>query len=71
MARKGMYSKTNFQASVAQLREWSQSHPEFTPAGPPRVLAYNSPFMPFWMKYAEVQIPVQATVRESPPASER
>ncbi|MCX5671073.1 MAG: heme-binding protein [Planctomycetota bacterium] len=67
-ARKGMYSSSNFQASVAQLRAWLQAHPEWQAAGPPRVLAYNSPFMPFWMKYAEVQIPVRATAKELPAA---
>jgi hypothetical protein len=68
VARKGMYSSGNFQASVAQLRAWLQAHREWQPAGPPRVLAYNSPFMPFWMKYAEVQIPVRAAAKESPSA---
>ena len=60
VGRKGMYSKSNFRASADQLREWLRGHPEWVAAGPPRVLAYNSPFMPFWMKYAEVQIPVRA-----------
>ena len=68
VARKGMYSSGNFQASVAQLRAWLQAHPQWQPAGPPRVLAYNSPFMPFWMKYAEVQIQVRAAAKESPSA---
>jgi hypothetical protein len=60
VARKGMYSAGNFQESVSQLRAWLHAHPEWQPAGPPRVLAYNSPFMLFWMKYAEVQFPVRA-----------
>lgn len=68
VARKGMYSTGNFHESVVQLRAWLQAHSEWQPAGPPRVLAYNSPFMPFWMKYAEVQIPVRAAARESPSA---
>jgi hypothetical protein len=68
VARKGMYSTGNFQESVAQLRAWLHEHSEWQPAGPPRVLAYNSPFMPFWMKYAEVQIPIRAAARGLPPA---
>jgi len=68
VARKGMYSAGSFQASVAQRRAWLHAHPEWQSAGPPRVLAYNSPFMPFWMKYAEVQIPVRATAKELPAA---
>jgi hypothetical protein len=68
LARKGMYSVGNFQESVAQLRAWLKAHPEWQVAGPPRVLAYNSPFMPFWMKYAEVQIPVRAAAKGLPSA---
>jgi hypothetical protein len=68
VARKGMYSTGNFQESVTQLRAWLKAHPEWQAAGPPRVLAYNSPFMPFWMKYAEVQIPVRAAAKGLPSA---
>ncbi len=59
---KGSYAERNFQDALATLRDWLKSHPEWAIAGAPRVLAYNSPFLPFWMKYAEVQIPVRADV---------
>jgi len=62
---KGSYAERNFQAALANLRDWLKSHPEWAIAGAPRVLAYNSPFLPFWMKYAEVQIPVRADASQT------
>jgi hypothetical protein len=41
-------------------------HPEWVAAGPPRTLAYNSPFVPGVLKYAEVQIPVVAAPKPAP-----
>jgi hypothetical protein len=56
----GSYRERNFQVAGAKLRDWLAAHQEWAPAGPVRVLAYNSPFMLFWRKYSEVQIPVRA-----------
>lgn len=58
IALTGSYRERNFQAAAAKLRKWLQAHTEWEPVGPVRVLAYNSPFMLFWQKYSEVQIPV-------------
>lgn len=55
---KGAYFAYRFRGAFARLYEWLDEHPEWRPAGMPRVLGYNSPFKPFWMKYSEVQIPV-------------
>jgi hypothetical protein len=60
IALTGSYRERNFQAGATKLREWLQVHREWEPVGPVRVLAYNSPFMLFWRKYSEVQIPVRA-----------
>jgi hypothetical protein len=60
IALTGSYRERNFQAAATKLREWLQVHREWEPAGSVRVLAYNSPFMLFWRKYSEVQIPVRA-----------
>ena len=78
MALTGSYREKNFQTAAANLREWLQLHKEWEPVGPVRVLAYNSPFMLFWRKYSEVQIPVRAAasqrsnttpLNEAPPTS--
>jgi len=55
---KGAYFESKFRRAFAELRDWLAENPEWRPAGMPRVLAYNSPFMPWWLKYSEVQIPV-------------
>ena len=55
---KGAYTEGRFRKAAAKLRDWLKANSQWRPAGPPRVLAYNSPFLPFWMKYSEVQIPV-------------
>ena len=55
---RGSYGEDRFAGFVEKLREWLTAHPEWVAAGPPRTLAYNSPFVPGVLKYAEVQIPV-------------
>lgn len=64
IALKGSYRKKNFDEAAEQLRQWLTKHPEWQTAGPVRVLAYNSPFMFFWNKYSEVQIPVRPAVTD-------
>jgi hypothetical protein len=71
---KGSYAERNFQAAIVDLQGWLKTHQEWEASGPPRVLAYNSPFLPFWMKYSEVQIPVRAAAspaRQAPVSGQR
>lgn len=58
MAVRGNYSRETFDEAVVSLREWLSKHPEFKPKGQPRYLGYNSPFVPPFMRYGEVQIEV-------------
>ncbi|MHC4985002.1 MAG: heme-binding protein [Planctomycetota bacterium] len=55
---QGGYTTDNFRRAAAQLTDWLAERPQWQVAGPPRVLAYNSPFVIGPLKYAEVQIPV-------------
>lgn len=55
---RGAYDEATVKRGCEQLRGWLVKHPEWTEAGPPRSLAYNSPFVPGFAKYSEVQIPV-------------
>lgn len=60
---RGSYSQNNFAAGLKQLKNWLAKHAgEYRVAGPPRYLGYNSPFVPWFMKFGEVQLPV-AVVR--------
>ena len=55
---RGSYREERFAEFTAKLEAWLDANPEWVAAGPPRTLAYNSPFVPGVIKYAEVQIPV-------------
>ena len=61
---RGGYDEATLDRGVEKLQAFLAEHPEWTPAGPPRSLAYNSPFVPSFAKYSEAQIPVVPT----PPA---
>ena len=58
VALRGSYSKATAEKGIKQLREWLAGHPEWKEAGPPRTLGYNSPFVPSFLKYSEVHIPI-------------
>lgn len=63
---RGTYGAVTVRKGMATLEAWLASHPEWSAAGPPRMLAYNSPFVPWFLKFAEVQVPLT----RRPPASE-
>jgi hypothetical protein len=68
---RGSYTERTFGRGRDRLREWLADHPEWSAAGPPRTLAYNSPFVPGVLKYAEVQIPVVPSPSPAqPPAAD-
>lgn len=55
---RGTYGAVTVRKGMATLEAWFAAHPEWSAAGPPRMLAYNSPFVPWFLKYAEVQVPL-------------
>jgi len=61
---RGGYGPGTFTAGEQRVRDWLGGHPEWQAAGPPRAMAYNSPFVPGMLKYAEVQIPVVPRPRD-------
>jgi len=59
----GSYTQEHYQVTLKKLRAWlEEHHGDYSIAGEPRYLAYNSPFVLPFMRYGEVQIPVQRTV---------
>lgn len=64
---RGSYRDERFAEFTGKLRAWLDEHPEWVAAGPPRAFAYNSPFVPGVLKYAEVQIPVVPAPRPRQP----
>lgn len=56
---RGNYSEAHLRKAVAQLDAWLEAHVgEYTRADLPRYLGYNSPFVPWFLRYGEVQLPV-------------
>ena len=57
---RGGYTAGNLAASREKLEAWLAENPgRFRVIGPPRYLAYNSPFVPWFLKFGEVQLPVR------------
>jgi len=66
---RGSYTDRTFDRGRDRLRDWLADHPEWIAAGPARTLAYNSPFVPGMLKYAEVQIPLTPAPPPAQPAT--
>lgn len=65
LAVQGSYTQERFGRALAELQEWLSEHRHVVePAGPPRVLAYNTPLTLWWRQYAEVQVPVRVAGEE-------
>jgi len=59
IAVRGAYSEAQMETGLQKLQAWLAEHPEYEIAGPPRMLGYNSPFVPAFLRYGEVQLPVK------------
>ncbi|MBN1341584.1 MAG: heme-binding protein [Phycisphaerae bacterium] len=57
---RGSYTDGKFAAALKTLHEWVAANPRRVKVvGPPRYLGYNSPFVLWFLRYAEVQLPVE------------
>ena len=57
---RGGYTDERFVKNLAALDAWLEENTDvWQPDGPPRYLGYNSPFVPPFMRYGEVQRPVR------------
>ena len=55
---RGHRGSAAIQDAVARLEEWLKDQKTYVAAASPRVMGYNSPFIPSHQRYWEVQIPV-------------
>lgn len=60
VGQRGSYTAEQYAAGVARLEQWLKDNPGWVRDGPTRAVYWNSPFMPGFMKRAEVHIPVKA-----------
>jgi hypothetical protein len=58
---RGSYSEEHYADALAKLREWVAANASgYLAIGPPRYLGYNSPFVPWFLRYGEVQVPISS-----------
>jgi len=66
---RGSYTDGRFARALGRLTDWLSSPGQrYRPAGPPRYLGYNSPFVPGFLRYGEVQLPIEPV--DGPPPGE-
>ena len=65
---RGSYSSAHYAEGMDRLKKWLAGQTEWRSDGASRYLGYNSPFVPWFWRYGEVQIPVVRT--DSQPPSE-
>ena len=56
---RGGYSKESFEKHAQKLREWLKSQPKYQAVGEAYAVYWNSPFTIWFLKRAEVHLPVQ------------
>ena len=58
---RGSYDGANFAKGMGAINQWLANHPKtYEVIGTPRFLGYNSPFVPWFLRFGEVQVPVRA-----------
>jgi len=63
---RGGYTDANFTKALSRLNDWIKKREQQVRVnGPPRYLGYNSPFVLDFLKYGEVQLPVDIVGRDS------
>ena len=71
LAVRGDYTAARFSEAIATLRTWLRDRPkEYVADGKPRILVYNNPFVPGFMRYSEIQIPVKEVAAANPHPTE-
>ena len=58
LGMRGPSSHGAIQDAVLQLEQWLNGQQQYIAAAPPRLMGYNSPFVPADRRYWEIQIPV-------------
>ena len=62
---RGSYNDDNFTCGLAIVNAWLVANPQWRADGTPRFFGYNSPFILWFWKYGEVQVPVVESAKTS------
>ncbi len=63
---RGAYSARHFSEGLERVEKWLAVQSDWQDDGAARYLGYNSPFVPWFMRYGEVQVPVKRTSDSEP-----
>jgi hypothetical protein len=55
---RGGYNRKNFERGLERVEQWLDASKTHAASGEARYLGYNSPFILWFWKYGEVQVPV-------------
>ena len=55
---RGSYSEAHHREGLERVEKWITTQSTWQADGPSRYLGYNSPFVPWFWRYGEVQVPV-------------
>ena len=62
---RGSINDKNFEHGLVIVNAWIAANPQWRADGTPRFFGYNSPLIPWFWKYGEVQVPVVASAKTS------
>lgn len=63
---RGTDSDGHLKEGMAKLNGWLASHPgRYAVTGPPRLMGYNSPFVPWFLRFGELQLPIKPVTEET------
>jgi len=58
---RGSYSEKNYQQALTQANEWIQQNTDYVPNGPARMIYWNGPYIPGFLKRSELHLPITKT----------
>ena len=61
---RGTYTESNFEKAKTQLEQWLRDNTGYQQAGAAYAVYWDGPFMPWFLKQSEVQIPVEKTGKQ-------
>lgn len=59
IGQRGAYSRENYDEGLTALRAWLAERPEYEAAGEPYAVYWDGPYKPWFMKRAEVHLPIR------------
>lgn len=60
---KGSYNQSNYEKTLSELEAWLAEQDEWQAKGEPYGVYWNGPFTPWFMRTAEVHIPIERTTK--------